>query len=241
MQVINKKDYVKRKIATESFKMVSSYVLIGAGFFVVAMGFVYHWLFVPVGSILFIFGGMILVNRSGEVSIWKAGLKGQQTLPKALQDLPDEYSLINNVSLKDRSCDIDHVIVCPKGLFAIESKHYNGEVFGQGDEWGYLKRGRAGGFYKGHIGNPAKQIKRNVWELKQRLDQILGQRGIDPSGVWIEPIVVFTNPNTILKITEPAITAIKLDSLYNFLVKYEAKTPIGPELAKTIAEILKQE
>ena len=241
MQVINKKDYVKRKIATESFKMVSSYLLIGAGFFVVAMGFVYHWLFVPVGSILFIFGGMILVNRSGEVSIWKAGLKGQQILPKALSSLSDDYILINNVSLKDRSCDIDHVIVGSKGLFAIESKHYNGEVFGQGDEWGYLKRGRAGGFYKGHIGNPAKQIKRNVWELKQRLDQILSSKGIDPAGVWVEPIVVFTNPKTILKITDSAVTAIKLDSLFNFIEKYEAKTPIGPELAKTIAEILRQE
>lgn len=241
MQVINKKDYVKRKITTESFKMVSSFILIGAGFFVVAMGFVFHWLFVPVGSILFIFGGMILVNRSGEVSIWKAGLKGQQILPKALHDLPDEYALINNVSLKDRSCDIDHVVVSPKGLFAIESKHYNGEVFGQGDEWGYLKRGRAGGFYKGHIGNPAKQIKRNVWELKQRLDQVLGLRGIDSSRVWIEPIVVFTNPSTILRISEPAITAIKLDALRDFIVKYEAKTPIGDEIAKVIVDILRQE
>ncbi len=241
MQVINKRDYVKRKIRSEQLKIGLGIVLIMAGFFGLALGFVAHFLFFGLGVILFVFGGMMLINRASEVSIWKAGLEGQMLLPKALMGLPDEYTLINNVSLKDKNCDIDHVIVSPKCIFAIESKHYNGEIYGQGDDWGYMKRGRAGGFYKGHIGNPAKQIKRSVWELKQRLDEELAKKGIDTSGLWVEPLVVFTNPTTTLKITDSSVKALLLKDLKEHIEKSECKTAISLNFAKAIVDVLKAE
>ena len=148
MQIINKSDYVKRKIKLEYLKIISGLLLVVAGFFGLALGFVLNWLFFIIGFLLFVFGGMILSNRTGEVSIWKAGFVGQQMVPKALSMLPNEFVLINNVSIKDKNCDIDHVLIGPKCLYAIESKNYNGEIYGQGDEWGYMKRGGAG-FYEG--------------------------------------------------------------------------------------------
>ena len=76
MQIINKSDYVKRKIKLEYLKIISGLLLVVAGFFGLALGFVLNWLFFIIGFLLFVFGGMILSNRTGEVSIWKAGFVG---------------------------------------------------------------------------------------------------------------------------------------------------------------------
>ncbi|HNY61911.1 MAG TPA: NERD domain-containing protein [Caldisericia bacterium] len=241
MQIINKSDYVKRKIKLEYLKIISGLLLVVAGFFGLALGFVLNWLFFIIGFLLFVFGGMILSNRTGEVSIWKAGFVGQQMVPKALSMLPNEFVLINNVSIKDKNCDIDHVLISPRCLYAIESKNYNGEIYGQGDEWGYMKRGRAGGFYKGHIGNPAKQIKRSVWELKQMLDERLSKMSLDPNQFWIEPIVVFTNPNTILKVTDSTVKAMLLKNLPSYIQECDAKTQIPEDMLKAIIDILRNE
>jgi len=241
MQVINKKDYVRRKIVYETLMIILGAILLASGFLGLAMGFIVNWMFFLLGIIMFLLGGIILINRLGEVAIWRAGLRGQMLVPKLLHSLSDDYVLINNVSLNGRNCDIDHVIVSSKCLFAIESKNYNGEIFGQGDEWGYIKRGRAGGFYRGHIGNPARQIKRSVWELKQTMDDELTRFGLDPTGLWIEPIVAFTNPNTVLKITDSPVTAIMLSELQSFVERFEPKTPIGKEMATAIISILKDE
>lgn len=241
MLVVNKKDYVRKKILTETFKIVFATFLLICALLSIAFCFTLgNYYLMLLAIVLFLFGAMIFVNRSGEVAIWKSGHAGQAILPRMLEVLPDEYVMINNVSLPEKNCDIDHVLVGPKCVFAIESKHYNGEIYGQGDTWGYLKRGRAGGFYKGHIGNPARQIKRLVWELKQMLDNLLAKNGFDPDKLWVEPIVVFTNPNTVLKITEPTISVMLASDLKTHIEHFDCKTPLEPEAIKIILDALKQ-
>lgn len=240
MLVINKKDYVKKRIFAESFKIVFATILIIAALLSIAIGFTGNRYFLVIAIGFFLLGSIIFVNRSGEVAIWKSGHAGQAILPRMLEVLPDEYVMINNVSLPDKNCDIDHVLVGPRCVFAIESKHYNGEIYGQGDNWGYLKRGRAGGFYKGHIGNPARQIKRSVWELKQSLDNVLSSKGYDPANLWIEPIVVFTNQNTTLKIADPSVTVLLAADLKTHVEQFDCKTKIEPSAMQLILDTLKK-
>ncbi len=240
MLVINKKDYVKKRIFAESFKMVFATILIIAALTSISIGFTANRYFILVAIVLFLLGSIIFVNRSGEVAIWKSGHAGQAILPRMLEVLPDDYVMINNVSLPDKNCDIDHVLVGPRCIFAIESKHYNGEIYGQGDTWGYLKRGRAGGFYKGHIGNPARQIKRSVWELKQTLDDMLAKNGFDPNTLWIEPVVVFTNQNTTLKITDPSVTVLTASELKTHIEHFDCRTKIEPAAMQLVLETLKK-
>ena len=240
MLVINKKDYVRKRITTETAKIVFATFLIIAALACIAVGFTISRYFILLAIVLFMLGAMIFVNRSGEVAIWKSGHAGQAILPRMLEILPDEYVMINNVSLPDKNCDIDHVLVGPRCVFAIESKHYNGEIYGQGDTWGYLKRGRSGGFYKGHIGNPARQIKRSVWELKQMLDKLLTDHGFNADDLWVEPVVVFTNPNTVLKITEPSVTVLLATELKMHVEKFECKSELPPQAQQLILEALKK-
>jgi len=45
--------------------------------------------------------------------------------------LADEYSLLNNVLLRDpkKRDDIDHIIVGPTGIFVIETKNNQGNIY----------------------------------------------------------------------------------------------------------------
>lgn len=245
MLVFNKRDFVKRKILTETMLVIVGVILLLMGLSALSIGIMYTdqptlAVFVLVlGAILFIFGGVLLMNRIGEIAIWRAGLAGQKIVPQTLKPLNDDYVLLNNVSLKGRNCDIDHIVVGKSGIYAIESKHYNGEIYGQGDEWSYLKRGRAGGFYRGHIGNPARQIKRSTWELKEALEEGVG---IGTDDFWIEPIVAFTHPNTTLRITDPPIIVIHAKDLTEFIMKRDSEKDIIPTDIRTkVIELLKSQ
>jgi hypothetical protein len=232
MLVYNKRDFVKRKIVTETILVVVGAIFLLMGLSALSIGIMYTdqptlAVFILVlGAILFIFGGVLLMNRIGEIAIWRAGLAGQKIVPQTLKPLSNEYVLLNNISLKGRNCDIDHIVVGKAGIYTIESKHYNGEIYGQGDEWSYLKRGRAGGFYRGHIGNPARQIKRSTWELKEAIDEGLNDKA---EGLWIEPIVVFTHPNTSLRITDPPISVILASDLNEYIEKQDKEKNAVPD------------
>ncbi len=244
MLVINKRDFVKRKIVKETFGVIGGFVLILLGLVAVAYGIssdgVFQpWMLIILGTILFLFGGIVLMNRAGEIAIWRAGLAGQKVVPKTLEKISDDFTLLNNISLKGRNCDIDHIVVGKSAIFAIESKHYNGEIYGQGEEWSYLKRGRAGGFYRGHIGNPARQIKRSTWELKEVIDESVAE---NTDGLWIEPVVVFTHPNTTLRITDSPIKVLHSNDLSEFIISRDSeKETIPGELKNQIIDLLKNQ
>ncbi|HOO96768.1 MAG TPA: nuclease-related domain-containing protein [Caldisericia bacterium] len=242
MVIINKSDFVRKKIFVEILLIIAGIILIIFSLGAIAFGLSSSnpiWLIILSGMILYIFGGILLVNRASEISIWRAGLSGQKVVPEKLVGLSNDYILINNVSLKGRNCDIDHIIIGPDALFAIESKHYNGEIFGQGEEWSYLKRGRAGGFYRGHIGNPSRQIKRSTWELKEMIEEELEKKGYADSKVWIEPLVVFTHPKTALRITDSPIPAIHVNDLIAFLQDFKAKEELSEKVRQEIVELIK--
>ena len=49
----------------------------------------------------------------------------------------DEWVLFRGY--RNRRGEIDHLLLGPRGLFAIESKHRNGTVGAVGDRWSYVK------------------------------------------------------------------------------------------------------
>jgi len=52
-----------------------------------------------------------------------SGLGGEKTVIKALSKLGDEYALLNDLMLRDRSGNVDHVVLGPNGVFVIETKN----------------------------------------------------------------------------------------------------------------------
>jgi hypothetical protein len=48
-----------------------------------------------------------------------------------LKRLDDSHYLINDVILPSSRGNIDHILLTPKGIFAIETKHWDGEIICQ--------------------------------------------------------------------------------------------------------------
>ena len=68
-------------------------------------------------------GRQILVSKS----------KGEALVVNLIVSrVPQPYALINNVTLptENGTTQIDHVLVTPTGIFVIETKHYDGWIFG---------------------------------------------------------------------------------------------------------------
>jgi hypothetical protein len=124
----------------------------------------------------------------------RAGLRGQRRMVKLLAPLDDNYYLINNLKLPGRADDVDHLLVGPNGIFALETKNHRGRIFAENGQWYQAKLSRNGRPQpKNPIRDPVQQLKRNVDYLRtciNRTDPELSRR----TRLWIEGAVVFVNP-----------------------------------------------
>lgn len=223
MRVINKKNFVKEMLSSLELKTVLEILLTIAGSFVMTLGVFVDKIYTFLGgAFTFILCGYLYESKLTQARIWRAGLKGQKKVEEVLSSLDDSYILMNNISLPLKSCDIDHLLIGPNGIFLIETKNYKGEISCTGDIWEYQKIGKMGGVYKGYISNPSKQLKRNVWELKSFLDKktkrLFGENNFP---YWIQGIVVFTNEETVLNVKDETVTILKVDDLLNYIKSFK--------------------
>ena len=121
--------------------------------------------------------------------------------------LPDEYHVMDDVMLKttNGTTQIDHIVVSKYGIFAIETKNYLGEIYGNDNsqEWKqiivakvtYPKKPWKTHTYvtKNQFYNPVKQAVGHMYRIKDNLKE------------WpylkVIPIVVFTGNADISKVS----------------------------------------
>jgi hypothetical protein len=159
------------------------------------------------------------------------GAEGENRVTEVLRsELNDEYYLINDVLyINDRGNkeNIDHVVLGPKGVFAIETKHYSGKVTCKGSDWRIpFPFGRS----------PSSQAKGNaVWVSKA-----IKSSGVFATlNVWVKPIVVFSNPDVELEADHPEVEVVKLDKLVTFITSYDDNGyNFSPEQLKLMARAL---
>lgn len=135
-----------------------------------------------------------------DINTFNHGLQGEKTLQQVLQKLPDDYVAMYNVPVNG-SGDIDCLLVGPRGVFAIEVKSHKGIITYSENGWTQIKIGRRGTPYRGNLKDPRKQLLTTMHKFKD----FLQKNGVN---VWIQPVIVFTNPETNLileKDPKPAI------------------------------------
>lgn len=127
------------------------------------------------------------------------GAKGEDATLEILKQLPDSYTLFNQVKVpneesRDGTTELDFIVVGPNGVFAVEVKHNNSTIYGNetAKEWRVLKIGRGGTPYTKIIRNPVKQVKKQIWALSSFLKA-------KKHKVWVEGMVFLSNPNSRLE------------------------------------------
>lgn len=114
------------------------------------------------------------------------GMRGERFIARKLKRLdPYRYKILNDLLLPSRgnlaTTEIDHVVVSNFGIFCIETKDYDGWIFGDAKEEYWT---RVIYKYKDKIRNPLRQ---NYGHLRAIQDLV---QGTNPN-VLITPFVVF--------------------------------------------------
>lgn len=174
-------------------------------------------------------------ERPDDSKVVKAGKEGEEAVEYVLKWLPLEYTVIekgaNGIHLRcqsvsEKSQEIDHIVVSPKGVFLIETKNYAGEIVI--DEHGNWIRYKLDGSCVGEE-NPVGQVYRH----RRVVDGILGE-------VDICDVVCIANSKAILKGVEHSpVPVIKADMLLQYFSDY--KNESGKEYSdEEIKEIVKR-
>lgn len=129
MRVLNETDYAYLQQKKSANDKSALYVTL-PGVLALLLGFLVPGSFI-VGICLLLLGfGLMFKSRP-----YMAGIAGEEAVVNALKGLDDSYAVVNDVLLDSRGGNIDHVLLCSKGIFAIETKNYTGEVWCSGDYW----------------------------------------------------------------------------------------------------------
>ena len=142
--------------------------------------------------ILFIFLLLSLSNDEDQKRI--AGKEGELQAKKIFNHYLNENDLLLNnlnISIHGRNTELDYVIINNNGVFIFEVKNFSGKLVGNEDDqyWNKYKISRGNKEYIKEIRNPIKQLKREIYLLKEYLKYY----GVD---LWIEGYVLFVNMNS---------------------------------------------
>ena len=123
-----------------------------------------------------------------------AGVAGEQQVVRELgRVLADDWVLVRGYC--NRRGEIDHLLLGPPGLVAIESKHLNATVHCDGDSWRFEKFDRFGNVVaRGNLsdrGGRSPSVQLN--EPADLLEQFLRSRG---GAVSILRVVLLTHPSS---------------------------------------------
>lgn len=143
----------------------------------------------------------------------KQGVEGEKRVIEFLRSkFNDSYFLTNDVvyvNERGNKENIDHIVLGPNGIFAIETKDYRGKITCKKGYWAVpFPYGRS----------PSSQARGNAYWVKKAIDA----SGVaEPLKIWVEPIVVFSNPDVELEAIDPDVEVVKLDELADSIKSYK--------------------
>jgi len=170
------------------------------------------------------------------------GISGERHVGHVLaRELPQEFALINGLTLPRGAGDIDHLVVGPSGVFLLETKTMAGRIICEPDgTWRRTRVGRAGTAYAAYIGDPAAQVQRNIFAvrecLRRRQPQLLRRMPL-----WIEGLVVFPHPRTELETENSRVPAVLLDQAAARICLHVPPMPLRPADVDAILKALLEE
>ncbi len=155
----------------------------------------FHYIGIPI-----IFGCGWLGKIFGDLlASYQAGLSGENATEAIVSKLPDTYCGFRNlrITYEGNTSELDMVVTGPTGVFIIETKNRNGTIVGDyGDQqWTQHKVGRGGTSYSENFYSPVKQVLTHTHRLANTL------RNYGFYSVYVEPMVYFSNPESLVRVT----------------------------------------
>jgi hypothetical protein len=109
---------------------------------------------------------------------WRKGALGEYEVGAELERLPDDYLVFNDINTEEFG-NFDHIVVGPKGIFAIETKNWSG-LIGTNAAGELTRNGKP--LWRSHI----RMLERKVMMLREQI-LVLTQR----DDLFIRGLMVF--------------------------------------------------
>lgn len=183
-----------------------------------------------------------VIFRTIKLSPKYKGKAGEKRVHTILSQLPDDYTVLDDVVLRTTSgtTQIDHVVVSKFGVFAIETKNYRGEIYGDDDrqEWTqiivtdvtYAKKWWKTYSYvtKNHFFNPVKQSVAHANAIRKALKEW--------PNLKVVPIVVFAGSAVLNNVTTQH-HVVYDDRLLSTIRSYDAPCLTDDEVDRAVGRL----
>lgn len=166
--------------------------------------------------------GRIVVRRLGSV---RKGRLGERLVIDLLKRLPDDYWLINDVTLEGGRGNIDHVLVGPCGVVVIETKRLAGHIRCSGDDW-YVN------------GYRRKSVSQQVKSAAVAVRSFLAERHPQLAPRWVESVIVFTHPLCRLNVSRAQAIIVRYSELLKLVLELAQKRRMKAKTAAQFAQTL---
>jgi hypothetical protein len=176
---------------------------------------------------------------SGQEEILTAGRTGEQRVASDLSRVLDDAWVLFR-GYRNRGGEIDHLLVGPRGIFAMEGKHRNATVHVDGDHWRYDKYDRYGNLVEqGEIADrggrsPSMQVNQPADEL----EKFLRSRGQE---VAIRRIVVLTHDKSQLGTCRNQTVSVTSSTSHVLAMVRESPTELATGPATEIERLIRQD
>lgn len=186
--------------------------------------------------------GSRVASEADRRAALEIGEAGEELVSRLLaSQLPETFTLINNLKVSGLRSDIDHLVAGPTGLFVLETKNLDGTIDRQLDgSWRRLKVGRGGGAYEAKIGDPAQQVGHNVHALRAHLQSRAGQLCYD-THLGIQGLIVFAHPRVQLESFSSPFPAVRLEEVVPAICAHQPRRLLQPAQIQRFIDVLIQE
>jgi len=200
-------------------------IIVAGGTGAVVAGFLLH----PILGLVCALASAAPARRQyAKLSSYRKGIAGEELVSTLLARLSDDFCLVNDVKVRGHRGNIDHVLIGPCGVVAIETKNYQGLVTCDRNEW--FKNGR-------RIRNISRQARGGARALRDWLKDTFP--AFRPFLLdHVEDVVVYTHPLCRLEINRPGSTIVRYSELLNVISVKAERRVLDPSQSLRIGDAL---
>lgn len=183
-------------------------------------------------SLLCLLAGLIVSNiGTYNLNRWVKRPRSDEVIARALKGLDDRFWLFSYVF------PAEHIILAPSGLYVVNPKPHDGEIYCEGTKWRrqfkWSRLLRA--LYEEGLGNPTAEVIAQADKMRDFLKSRL------PEGEEIElkEVVLFTNPGARLKLKAPSVPVLTPKALKTHIRQKDKSSSLSGDQYKTLLEVLK--
>jgi hypothetical protein len=158
----------------------------------------------------------------------RAGRLGEASVTELLGRLSDDYFLVNDVMLPYYRGNVDHVLIGPFGVMAIETKRWAGSIRVRNNRW------RVNGIPRGDV---ARQVTEGALAVKEFLSRAHPELGRSLLR-WVDGVVVLTHPLCRVKVDRSWAPVARCAELLSLIEAKEVRPRYTREVGHMLAGAL---